>query len=61
MILMGLFQIIMDLMRDWRNTPGSAQLLPFIDEYLPAYGYVARGHEAALLNGTMQPGEAGLR
>ena len=50
----------MDLMRDWRNTPGSAQLLPFLDQYLPVYGYVARAHEAAVLNGTVIPGEAGL-
>lgn len=29
--LAGLFGIAMDLMRDWRNTPGSAELLPFLD------------------------------
>lgn len=59
-VLQGMFAIVMDLMRDWRNTPGSLQLLPFLDTYLPAYGYVARGHEAAVLNGTLLPGEAGL-
>ena len=59
-ILQGFFAIVMDLMRDWRNTPGSAQLLPFLDQYLPVYGYVARAHEAAVLNGTVIPGEAGL-
>lgn len=59
-ILQGFFAIVMDLMRDWRNTPGSAQLLPFLDRYLPVYGYVARAHEAAVLNGTVIPGEAGL-
>ncbi|MCJ1451471.1 hypothetical protein MMC28_001808 [Mycoblastus sanguinarius] len=59
-ILMGLFAVVMDLMRDWRNTPGSLQLLPFLDQYLPVYGFVARAHEAAVLNGTLAPGELGL-
>lgn len=59
-ILQGFFAIVMDLMRDWRNTPGSLQLLPFLDQYLPVYGYVARAHEAAVLNGTLLPGESGL-
>ena len=59
-MLQGTFAIVMDLMRDWRNTPGSLQVLPWLDTYLPAYGYVARGHEAAVLNGTLAPGEAGL-
>lgn len=59
-ILQGMFAIAMDLMRDWRNTPGSLQVLPFLDQYLPAYGFVARHHEAAVLNGILVPGEAGL-
>ena len=59
-ILQGMFAIAMDLMRDWRNTPGSLQVLPFLDQYLPIYGYIARHHEAAVLNGTMVPGEMGL-
>ena len=59
-ILQGMFAIVMDLMRDWRNTPGSLQLLPFLDEYLPVYGYVARAHRAAVLNGMLAPGEFGL-
>lgn len=59
-ILQGMFAVVMDLMRDWRNTPGSLQVLPFLDQYLPAYGFVARHHEAAVLNGTLVPGEAGL-
>ena len=61
MILQGTFAIVMDLMRDWRYTPGSLELLPWLDQYLPAYGYVARGHEAAVLNGTLAPGELGLK
>ena len=59
-VLMGMFSVVMDLMRDWRNTPGSAQLLPFLDQYLPAYGFIARAHEAAVLNGSLVPGEKGL-
>ncbi|KAL8789458.1 MAG: hypothetical protein Q9195_006824 [Heterodermia aff. obscurata] len=59
-VLQGMFAIVMDLMRDWRRTPGSLQLLPFLDQYLPAYGYVARAHEAAVLNGSLAPGELGL-
>lgn len=30
---MGMFAIVMDLMRDWRNTPGTAEILPFFDTY----------------------------
>ncbi|KAI9778088.1 MAG: hypothetical protein M1839_008392 [Geoglossum umbratile] len=30
--LMGMFGIAMDLMRDWRNTPGSAEVLPFLNK-----------------------------
>ena len=58
--LVSLFSIVCDLMRDWRNTPGALQLLPWLDMYYPAYGYVARAHAAAIANGTLQPGEAGL-
>ncbi len=59
-VLQGVFAIVMDLMRDWRNTPGSKEVLPWLDTYLPAYGYIARAHEAAVLNGTLAPGEEGL-
>lgn len=59
-VLQGMFAIVMDLMRDWRNVPGSKEVLPWLDTYLPAYGYVARGHEKAVLNGTLAPGEEGL-
>lgn len=59
-ILMGMFSVVMDLMRDWRNTPGSATVLPFLDTYLPAYGYIARAHEGAVKTGELAPGEDGL-
>lgn len=60
-IVQGMFAIVMDLMRDWRASPGSAEVLPWLDGYLPVYGYLARGHEAATVNGTLAPGEAGLK
>ena len=60
-IFQGMFAIVMDPMRDWRSTPGSLQVLPWLDQYLPKYGFVARGHEAAVLNGSLAPGELGLK
>ena len=58
--MVSLFSIVCDLMRDWRNTPGAATVLPWLDQYMPVYGYLARGHLAAIENGTIIPGEAGL-
>ncbi|KAI6714079.1 hypothetical protein PZA11_006970 [Diplocarpon coronariae] len=58
--LLGMFAITMDLMRDWRNTPGAAEVLPFLDVYLPAYSLVARAHGSAIENGTLIPGQQGL-
>jgi hypothetical protein len=29
--LLGMFGIAMDLMRDWRDTPGALEVLPFLD------------------------------
>lgn len=55
--VVSLFSIVCDLMRDWRNTPGAEQLFPWLDKYLPAYGYVARAHRGAILNGTVVQGE----
>ncbi|KAJ7088979.1 Isochorismatase hydrolase [Mycena epipterygia] len=51
------FAVINDLMRDWRDTPGSLQILPYFDTYAAQYSYLARGHAAAVLNGTILPGE----
>ena len=47
----------MDLMRDWRNTPGLPEVLPYLDDYLYAYGVTARAHGGAIENGTIVPGE----
>ncbi|KAH7347767.1 Isochorismatase-like protein [Plectosphaerella cucumerina] len=51
------FAIAMDLMRDWRKTPGAAEVLPWLDQYYPVYGNVARAHKAAINNGTIIPGQ----
>ncbi|KAF2224710.1 Isochorismatase-like protein [Elsinoe ampelina] len=58
--LVSLFSIVCDLMRDWRNTPGAREVLPFLDKYMPVYGMLARGHAAAVDNGTVIPGEIEL-
>ena len=58
--VVSLFYIVCDLMRDWRNTPGSAQVLPWLSQYYPVYGNLAKGHAAAIANGSVIPGEAGL-
>lgn len=55
--VVSLFSVVCDLMRDWRNMPGAEQLFPWLDKYLPSYGYVARAHRVAILNGSTQPGE----
>ncbi|KAF7503424.1 hypothetical protein GJ744_003754 [Endocarpon pusillum] len=58
--LMGMFGIVGDLMRDWRNTPGGAEVFPYLDTYLKAFSITARAHGGAVENGTMVPGEAEL-
>ncbi|TEB35786.1 ycaC protein [Coprinellus micaceus] len=58
--VLSFWAIVCELMRDWRNTPGAAEVLPFLDKYLPAYGYLARGHAAATTNGTILPGQGSL-
>lgn len=58
--IVSLFSIAADLMRDWRNVPGSSEMIPYFDKYFPVWGYVARGHAAAVNNGTIQPGQEGL-
>ncbi|THU90794.1 Isochorismatase hydrolase [Dendrothele bispora CBS 962.96] len=55
--VVSMFAIGCDLMRDWRNTPGALEMFPFYDKYFSAYGMVARGHEAAVKSGQLQPGE----
>ncbi|KXN87303.1 hypothetical protein AN958_08967 [Leucoagaricus sp. SymC.cos] len=55
--ILSTFAIVCELMRDWRNTPGSLELMPWFDKYYPAYGYLARAHLAAIQTGVIQPGE----
>jgi len=51
--VVSLFSISLDLMRDWRATPGALELYPWLDKYYPAYRMIARGHRAAIENGTI--------
>lgn len=53
----SLFSILGDLMRDWRSTPGAREVIPWMDKYYPVWGTLARAHSAAILNGTILPGE----
>jgi hypothetical protein len=41
---MGMFAIAMDLMRDWRNTPGLPEVLPFLDKVSSFPGIVSTGN-----------------
>ncbi|EJF59217.1 ycaC protein [Dichomitus squalens LYAD-421 SS1] len=50
--VLSMFAVALELMRDWRNTPGTKEMMPFFDTYLPEYGFLARAHDAALANGT---------
>lgn len=54
------FDIVCELMRDWRDTPGAAEIYPVLDKYYPVYGALARAHRAAVQNGTVVPGETTL-
>ena len=58
--LMSSFAIFGELMRDWRATPGSAQILPVLAEYVPSFNYLIQSHAGAVENGTILPGEEGL-
>ncbi|TDZ23154.1 putative hydrolase YcaC [Colletotrichum orbiculare MAFF 240422] len=58
--IVSLFSIALDLMRDWRNTPGALELFSWLDEYYPAYGYISRGHRAAVENGTVSDAQKTL-
>lgn len=55
--LVSLFSIVCDLMRDWRESPGSPEVIPWLARYYPVYGMLAEGHGGAILNGTIVPGE----
>ena len=35
------FAVVLDLMRDWRNTPGSLELLPYFDKWATTLWYYA--------------------
>jgi hypothetical protein len=42
--------ISMEMMRDWRNVPGAKEVLPWMDQYVPSYGFLARAHLSATKN-----------
>ncbi|KAI0759242.1 ycaC protein [Trametes elegans] len=50
--VLSMFAVATELMRDWRDTPGAREMVPFFDTYLPEYGFLARAHDAAIANGT---------
>ncbi|KAI0820122.1 Isochorismatase hydrolase [Trametes gibbosa] len=50
--VLSMFAVACELMRDWRGTPGTPQMMPFFDTYLPEYGFLARAHDAAMSGGT---------
>ncbi|KAJ6593152.1 ycaC protein [Mycena capillaripes] len=52
------FAVAADLMRDWRNTPGALEMLPYFDTYLAQMAFVVRAHAFAVTNGTILPGES---
>lgn len=45
--VVSMFSIMSELMRSWANTPGATELMPFLDQYYPAYASVARAYTAA--------------
>lgn len=55
--VVGLYPIFSELMRDWRATPGARELIPWLDKHFPLFSVIARGHRAAVENGTILPGQ----
>ena len=59
--LVSLFSVYADLQRDYRRTPPSPNAAyPWSDQYIAAGGFLTRAFAAAVLNGTLGPGEAQL-
>ncbi|KAJ3754257.1 Isochorismatase-like protein [Lentinula raphanica] len=56
--VLSMFAIACDLMRNWTYTPGAPQMLPYFDRYFSVYGYLTRGHDAAIESGQILPGES---
>lgn len=55
--VMSMLSIMSDLMRSWGNTPGAKELLPWIDQHFPHYGFIARAHGHAVQSGVVFPGQ----
>jgi len=47
--LTGMFGIAMFLMKDWRNTPGTAEVLPFLDKVCTNAGWLEKSEELMLI------------
>ena len=59
--LVSLFSIYADLQKDYRITPPNPKVAyQWSDQYIPAGGFLTRAFAAAVLNGTLGPGEAQL-
>jgi hypothetical protein len=48
----------MEMMRDWRNVPGAAEVLPWMDQFVPSYGLLARAHVSATKNAVAEAEKA---
>ena len=55
--VMSLLSIMAELMRSWTDTPGAREILPWMDVHIPHYGFIARAHGHAVLDGIILPGE----
>ncbi|KAI0089630.1 ycaC protein [Irpex rosettiformis] len=51
--VLSMFAVALELMRDWRNTPGTKEMLPFFDQFLPEYGFLTRAHDASVTDGVL--------
>lgn len=59
--LVSLFSVVADLIRDYRSTAvDPVYSETWSDQYIPSAGFMTRAHAAAILNGTLIPGEANL-
>lgn len=58
--VLTLWAIVGELMRDWKNTPGSKEMIPWLNRYFPIGGYLFRAHAAAVTEGELMEGQEEL-
>jgi hypothetical protein len=46
--------IAMEMMQDWDSALGAKEVLPWVDQYVPSYGLLARAHASATKNATAE-------